>query len=81
MSPADVERYHWLASQVKWHAERMKVRRGWHYSQVRHYNAVIRHLPGLYTWLVSEAFRKHGPRLLANITKNNALYARLRGTA
>ena len=78
MSPENVTRYHWLDAQCRWHGERAKGN-NWHRRQSAWYRKQISQLPGLFTWIVSETFKKQLPALVNNVNKNNALYARLKG--
>ena len=77
MDAKDIERYRWLSSQSAWHGKRAKGN-NWHRRQLKWYNGQIGALPGIFTWIVSEAMRKHFGAIVANVTKSNALFERLK---
>lgn len=84
MTPADVARYYWLCSQRDWHSAKRGSGLGysrWHTSQAAWYRKQICALPGLFTWIVSETFRKNAGLVAKNVTQNNALLTRMKREA
>ncbi len=71
------KRYDWLISQKKWHAKREGE---WHKSQVRFYSRAARAMPLSLSYIVTKTIRENAPRLIANISKYNALFARLKAS-
>lgn len=68
----------WHTSQAKWHSRRDGK---WHKSQARWHRKAIRRIPGVLGIIVQRTFRDHMPEMIANLTANNALLARLKKNA